>query len=97
MLRYLPFLFAVLLAACSAVQVAPAAPPASPVSEVPAWSPDLGNGQYQNPILHADYSDPDVIRVGDMYYLARVSGRLVCATTTASSGSSIPIRILVCM
>jgi beta-xylosidase len=73
MLRYLPFLFAVLLAACSAVQVAPAAPPASPVSEVPAWSPDLGNGQYQNPILHADYSDPDVIRVGDMYYLVSSS------------------------
>lgn len=24
---------------------------------------------YRNPILHADYSDPDVIRVGDTYYM----------------------------
>ena len=27
------------------------------------------NAFYQNPILHADYSDPDVIRVGDDYYM----------------------------
>ena len=30
---------------------------------------DLGNGQYENPILPADYSDPDVIRVEDKYYM----------------------------
>ncbi|HEX8615214.1 MAG TPA: glycoside hydrolase 43 family protein [Telluria sp.] len=34
---------------------------------------DLGNGQYQNPILHADYSDPDAIRVGDTYYMTASS------------------------
>ena len=28
---------------------------------------DQGNGTYINPILNADYSDPDVIRVGDTY------------------------------
>ncbi|TDS14884.1 glycoside hydrolase family 43 protein [Sphingobacterium paludis] len=33
------------------------------------WVADLGNGQYRNPILHADYSDPDAIRVGDDYYM----------------------------
>lgn len=33
------------------------------------WVADLGNGSYKNPILHADYSDPDAIRVGDDYYL----------------------------
>lgn len=33
------------------------------------WRADLGNGKYQNPILHADYSDPDVIRVGKDYYM----------------------------
>ena len=26
---------------------------------------DKGNGKYINPILAADYSDPDVIRVGE--------------------------------
>jgi beta-xylosidase len=30
---------------------------------------DQGNGTYQNPILKADYSDPDVIRVGSDFYL----------------------------
>jgi beta-xylosidase len=29
--------------------------------------------EYQNPILHADYSDPDVIRVGETYYLVSSS------------------------
>ena len=30
---------------------------------------DQGNGTYKNPVLNADYSDPDVIRVGDTYYM----------------------------
>jgi beta-xylosidase len=30
---------------------------------------DQGDGTYKNPILKADYSDPDVIRVGSDYYL----------------------------
>lgn len=33
-----------------------------------AWG-DQGNGTYVNPILNADYSDPDVIRVGGKYYM----------------------------
>lgn len=37
------------------------------------WVPDLGNGYYKNPILFADYSDPDVCRVGDNYYLVSSS------------------------
>ncbi|MBQ8675743.1 MAG: glycoside hydrolase 43 family protein [Bacteroidaceae bacterium] len=30
---------------------------------------DQGNGRYRNPILNADYSDPDAIRVGKKYYM----------------------------
>ena len=30
---------------------------------------DQGNGTYKNPVLNADYSDPDVIRVDDRYYM----------------------------
>jgi beta-xylosidase len=30
---------------------------------------DQGNGSYRNPVLNADFSDPDVIRVGSDYYL----------------------------
>ncbi len=41
------------------------------------WVADNGDGTYTNPILHADYSDPDVIRVGDDYYM--VSSSFNCA------------------
>ncbi len=34
------------------------------------WEP---RSTYQNPILHADYSDPDVERVGDDYYMTASS------------------------
>lgn len=33
-----------------------------------SWG-DQGNGRYVNPILNADYSDPDIIRVDDTYYM----------------------------
>ena len=33
------------------------------------WVADNGNGTYKNPVLHADYSDPDAIRVGNDYYM----------------------------
>ncbi len=42
------------------------------------WVADNGDGTYKNPIIHADYSDPDAIRVGDDYYM------------TSSSFNSIP-------
>ena len=37
------------------------------------WSPDNGNGTYTNPVINADYSDPDVCVVGDDYYLTASS------------------------
>lgn len=46
------------------------------VSDV--WVSDLGNGRFKNPVLNADYSDPDIVRVGDDFYM------------TASSFNSIP-------
>ena len=30
---------------------------------------DQGNGTYTNPVINADFSDPDVIRVGQKYYM----------------------------
>lgn len=42
------------------------------------WIADNGDGTYKNPVLHADYSDADVIRVGDDFYL------------TASSFNAVP-------
>jgi beta-xylosidase len=40
------------------------------VSEV--WTADLGK-TYKNPVLYADYSDPDAIRVGEDYYMTASS------------------------
>jgi len=37
------------------------------------WNPDLGNGKYKNPIIFADYSDPDVCRAGDDFYMTASS------------------------
>ncbi len=37
------------------------------------WTSDLGDGRYQNPVIYADYSDPDVIRVGKDFYLVASS------------------------
>ena len=42
------------------------------------WVADQGDGSYRNPILYADYSDPDVVRVGGDYYM------------TASSFTAVP-------
>ena len=55
--------------------LSPAQQPAS-VSKV--WVADRGDGTYKNPVLYADYSDPDAIRVGQDYYL------------TASSFNAVP-------
>lgn len=59
---------------CSHFLMAQNAPPY--VSKV--WVADNGDGTYKNPILYADYSDPDVIRVDDDYYM------------TASSFNAVP-------
>jgi beta-xylosidase len=37
------------------------------------WVSVRGDDTYKNPILYADYSDPDLIRVGDDYYMTASS------------------------
>ncbi len=37
------------------------------------WVADNGDGTFKNPVINADYSDPDAIRVGDDYYLTSSS------------------------
>ncbi|GGH30713.1 glycoside hydrolase [Dyadobacter endophyticus] len=56
--------------------VSPTAVSKTAVSET--WVADLQDGRYRNPVLHADYSDPDACRVGEDYYM------------TASSFDAIP-------
>jgi beta-xylosidase len=46
---------------------------AEPSKAERAWLPDQGDGSYRNPVLAGDYSDPDVVRVGEAYYLVASS------------------------
>jgi len=35
-----------------------------------SWTADNGNGTFTNPLFYDEFSDPDILRVGDDYYLA---------------------------
>ena len=39
----------------------------------PPWNPNRPDGTFANPVIHADYSDPDVVRVGPDYYMVASS------------------------
>ena len=56
------------------IAMACAAPYASATDRLPSrsWNPDRGT-HYVNPVLNADYSDPDICRVGDDYYMTSSS------------------------
>lgn len=66
-----------LAVAVTALALAAAAEPQSKSKPGPTvskvWVPDNGDGTYKNPVLHADYSDPDVLRVERDYYLVASS------------------------
>lgn len=47
--------------------------PAAPTGSSAPWTADCGDGTYRNPVLFADYSDPDVVRVGDDYWMTSSS------------------------
>lgn len=61
------------LAAIMVDVYAAAQPPPGQEWRAIAWNPDNGDGTYTNPVIYADYSDPDVIRVGDLYYMVASS------------------------
>lgn len=48
-----------------------AAAPAQEPSKT--WNPNVAGNKYRNPIMDADYSDPDVCRVGNDYYMTSSS------------------------
>ena len=62
------------------------------VSQV--WVSDLGNGKYKNPVLDADYSDPDVCRVGDDYYMTSSSFACIPALQILHSKDMVNWRII---
>lgn len=62
------------------------------VSQV--WVSDLGNEKYKNPVLDADYSDPDVCRVGDDYYMTSSSFACIPALQILHSKDMVNWRII---
>lgn len=50
----------------------------------PRWG-DLGDGTFANPLILADYSDPDVIRVGNKYYMTCSEFHFMGMPTSAST------------
>jgi beta-xylosidase len=58
------------------------------------WQPDRGDGTYRNPVLFADYSDPDVVRVGDDFYLIASSFNAVPSIPVLHSRDLVNWRIV---
>lgn len=50
-----------------------------------AWTPDNGNGTFTNPLMWGDWPDPDVIRVGDDFYMVSTSMHYVPGSPIATS------------
>ena len=50
------------------------------------WVSDQSDGTFRNPILHADYSDPDVVRAGSNFYMAASSFNCVPGLPVLRSG-----------
>ena len=46
---------------------------------------DMGNGKYRNPVIFADFPDPDVIRVDDTYYMVTTTMHLFPGATIVKS------------
>ena len=70
LLRCLPGLATLLALAIGVHVAAPAAePPRTSAAATRSWTADNGNGTYSNPLFYEEFEDPDVIRVGDDYYL----------------------------
>lgn len=51
----------------------------------PQWKADNGDGTFTNPLLWGDWPDPDVIRVGDMFYMVTTSMHYVPGAPVLSS------------
>jgi hypothetical protein len=58
------------------------------------WVADNGDGTYKNPIIHADYSDPDVVRVGDDFYMTASSFNAVPGLPILHSNDLVNWRII---
>lgn len=56
-----------------------------PLEAQQVWTPDNGDGTFTNPLMWGDWPDPDVIRVGDDFYLVSTSMHYVPGSPVAKS------------
>src|SRR5688572_14121558 len=68
--RALAVFFVLLICSAPQLLAAAAAPAGKAVASARHWTADNGNGTYSNPLFYEEFEDPDIIRVGDDYYLA---------------------------
>ena len=61
------FLRKLFLATCCTIAMSL---PYNGTGQTASWTADNGNGTFTNPLFYDEFSDPDIIRVGDDYYLA---------------------------
>ena len=65
MRRFIISIILLFIAQCSVL-----IPYLSTASAQQSWTADNGNGTFTNPLFYDEFSDPDILRVGDDYYLA---------------------------
>lgn len=69
--RLVPALYSTLLTVGTLTNFAAGADsPRLPPAATEHWTADNGNGTYSNPLFYEEFEDPDIIRVGEDYYLA---------------------------
>ncbi|MBB5714365.1 family 43 glycosylhydrolase [Sphingomonas aerophila] len=62
-------------------------------ADAQVWRADQGDGTYRNPVLFADYPDPDIIRVGQDFYFASTTFANVPGITILHSRDLVNWRI----
>lgn len=62
-----------IVALCACLICVPTYAQQTTVGDAPTWTADNGNGTYTNPLFYDEFSDPDIIRVGEDYYMTGTS------------------------
>lgn len=72
--------------------------PAWAIAGPQSWTADNGNGTYTNPLFYDEFSDPDMIRVDDTFYLVGTTmhcnpGLVILESKISSTGISAVTRL----
>jgi len=68
--RFHPGFASLVVLTVGVIAAAPLGSPKAFAAAAQTWTADNGNGTYSNPLFYEEFEDPDIIRVGEDYYLA---------------------------